>query len=499
MHDIVKRFHSGTLANDHISLNLCESEILALLGENGAGKTTLMNILYGLLLRDQGEIFLRGKPVHFHSAHDAIAHRLGMVHQHFMLIPTFTVAENLTLGQRSHRAPWLEDGKQVAERISRLSQQYNLQVDPRIQVWQLSVGQQQRVEILKALYRGADILIFDEPTAVLTPQEVEDLLAILRSLKAAGKSLIFISHKLEEVLALADRIAILRDGRLVSTVTPEETTAKELGQMMVGRDVQFRVPKKPAQPGEVLLSVRDLWVDDDRALPALRGIKFDVRAGEIVGIAGVEGNGQRELEQALAGLRAIKQGSVTVCGQDLTNAAPAAMFDAGLGEVPSDRYRTGLLREFSVSENLVLKTIGHAPYTRRGFLQQPVIDANAVAQVQAYDIRTASVRAPVGTLSGGNAQKVVMARELSHASRVLVAAQPTRGLDIGAIEFMHQELVLRRNEGMAILLISTELEEILSLSDRILVLYEGVVKGERTAAQADVHELGCLMAGLSRA
>jgi ABC-type uncharacterized transport system ATPase subunit len=495
MRNIVKRFHGGALANDHISLNLYRGEILALLGENGAGKTTLMNILYGLLQRDQGEILLRGRPVHFHSAQDAIARGLGMVHQHFMLIPTFTVAENMTLGQRSPRAPLLENRKTVAERITNLSQQYNLQVNPKVEVWQLSVGQQQRVEILKALYRRAEILILDEPTAVLTPQEVEELLAILRNLKADGKSLIFISHKLEEVIAVSDRIAVLRDGCLINTVNSRDTNANELGRMMVGRDVQFRVQKKLAQPGEVLLSVRDLWVDDDRELPALRGVSLDVRAGEIVSIAGVEGNGQRELEEAIAGLRAIKKGQVIVCNKDMTNGLPGVIFNTGLGEIPSDRYRTGLLREFSVGDNLVLRTIELPPYTQRGFLQQGAIDDNATTRVQQYDIRTTSIRANAGALSGGNAQKVVMARELSHSPRVLLAAQPTRGLDIGAIEFMHRELVSRRDDGMAILLISTELEEILSLSDRIFVLYEGQVMGERSIEHANVHELGLLMAG----
>jgi ABC-type uncharacterized transport system ATPase subunit len=495
MRDIVKHFPGGTLANDHISLSLYPGENLALLGENGAGKTTLVNILYGLLEPDQGEIFLRGKPVHFHSAHDAIAQGLGMVHQHFMLLPTFTVAENMTLGQRSPRAPFLEDRRAVAERIAGLSRQYNLQVDPQVEVWRLSVGQQQRVEILKALYRGAEILILDEPTAVLAPQEVQELLAILRNLRHDGKSLIFISHKLEEVTAVSDRIAVLRDGRLINVVNAKDTDVKELGRMMVGRDVQFRVQKKSAQPSEMLLSVRDLWVDDDRGLPALRGISLDVRAGEIVGIAGVEGNGQRELEECIAGLRKAKRGQVIVCNKDLTNQSPGAIFDAGLGDVPSDRYRTGLLREFSIAENLVLRTIGRRPYTRRGFLQQGAINDNAAAQVKQYDIRTPSTRASVATLSGGNAQKVVMARELSHAPKVLLASQPTRGLDIGAIEFMHRELIKQRDEGMAILLISTELEEILSLSDRILILYEGRVMGERSSQEADVHELGLMMAG----
>jgi len=497
MRGIVKRFPAGVLANDQISLRLNHGEILALLGENGAGKTTLMNILYGLLQRDAGEITLRGKPVNFHSAQAAIAHGLGMVHQHFMLVHTLTVAENMALGQPSPRAPLLENRKRVAQRIRLLSEQYGLKVDPMAEVWSLSVGQQQRAEILKALYRGAEILILDEPTAVLTPQEVQELLAILRTLAQDGRSLIFISHKLEEAMAISDRIAVLRDGRLVDTVLTSETSATELGRMMVGREVSFRVTKKPAAPGEVRLSVRNLWVQDDRDLPALRGVSLDVRAGEIVGIAGVEGNGQRELEEAIAGLRPAREGQVLLCGQDVTHSAPRRRYRAGLSHVPSDRYRTALLRDFSLAENMVLQTIDQQPFTRRGLLREAAIRTNARELVETFDIRTAAVDVKMSNLSGGNAQKAVMARELSHQPRVLLAAQPTRGIDVGAIEFLHQELVRQRDLGMAILLISTELEEILSLSDRIFVLYEGQVVGERSGEAADVHELGLMMAGSS--
>jgi ABC-type uncharacterized transport system ATPase subunit len=498
MRGIVKRF-PGVLANDHISLHLNPGEILALLGENGAGKTTLMNILYGLLQRDAGEVEVRGRPVNFHSAHDAIAHGLGMVHQHFMLVPSFTVAENMVLGQRSPRAPLLEDPKQVAGCIRRLSEQYGLKVDPNAEVWQLSVGQQQRVEILKTLYRGAEVLILDEPTAVLTPQEVEELLAILRGLAQGRRSLIFISHKLEEVMAIADRIAMLRDGRLVANLLPSETNPAELGHLMVGREVSFRVKKRLAEPGEIRLAVRNLWVRDDRDLPALRGVSLEVRASEIVGIAGVEGNGQRELEEALGGLRPVQAGQIILAGRDVSHCSPREIFQAGLAYVPSDRYQTALLPEFSVAENLVLQTIDQPPYTRRGLLREDAIRTNARGCIRAFDIRTPSERVPVATLSGGNAQKVVMARELSRQPRLLLAAQPTRGLDVGAMEFVHQELVRQRDQGMAILLISTELEEILSLSDRILVLYEGQFVGERPAERADVHDLGMMMAGAGSA
>jgi ABC-type uncharacterized transport system ATPase subunit len=497
MRKITKRFPGGVLANDRIDLHLNKGEILALLGENGAGKSTLMNILYGFYKQDSGDIYLRGELVNFRSAYDAIAHSLGMVHQNFMLVPPFTVAENMVLGQPSSRWPRLENKRDVARRISQLSEQYGLEVDPNAEVWQLSVGQQQRVEILKTLFRGAEILILDEPTAVLTPQEVDGLLNIMRNLAADGRSIIFISHKLQEVMRISERITVLRDGRLVDTVRTEDTNLTELSRMMVGRDVLLRVEKEQPTPGEIQLSVRDLQVNTDRQLPALRGINLEVRAGEIVSIAGVEGNGQRELEEAISGMRQIEQGQVILGGEDVTNASPRKIFNAGLGYVPSDRYQTALLVDFSVANNLVLQTFDQAPFTQRGILNEAAIKVNAQKLVKAFDIRTSSTEADVSSLSGGNAQKVVLARELSRHPQVLLVVQPTRGIDVGAIEYIRQELVRQRDQGVAILLISTELEEILDLSDRVIVLYEGRVMGERTAEEfkSNVQELGLLMAG----
>ena len=494
MRQIVKRF-PGVLANDHIDLHLHKGEILGLLGENGAGKTTLMNILYGLYQPDEGEIYLHGKPVQVRSVHDAIDHGLGMVHQHFMLVPPFTVAENMVLGQTSPQRPLLENRQRVHERIATLSKQYGLKVDPAAAVWQLSVGQQQRVEILKALYRGAEVLILDEPTAVLTPQEVDELVVILRKLAADGRSLIFISHKLNEVMNVCDRVAVLRDGKLVDVVNTNATNQAHLSRMMVGRDVLFRTAKQPAAPKEVRLALRNLQVTDDRALPALRGINLEVRAGEIVGIAGVEGNGQRELEEAVLGLRPIVDGQVFVDGQEVTGTTPRVMLATGLGYVPSDRYRTALLADFSIAENLVLSKVEQPPFTRWGLLNRRAIAENAEKLIKAFKIRTPSTQTAVGKLSGGNAQKVVLARELAHQPDVLLVAQPTRGVDVGAIEFIHQELIQQRDQGMAILLISTELEEILNLSDRIVVLYEGEIMGECAGDAADLQHLGLLMAG----
>jgi general nucleoside transport system ATP-binding protein len=494
MRGVVKRF-PGVLANNNINIRLYPGEILSLLGENGAGKTTLMNILYGFYRPDGGEIFLRGKKVNFNSPHDAIANGLGMVHQHFMLVPTFTVAENIVLGQPSPRHPLLEDRRQVGKRIRELSKRYGLDVDPDCYVWQLSVGQQQRVEILKALYRGAEVLILDEPTAVLVPQEVEELIAIIRSLADDGHSIIFISHKLHEVMTICDRVAVMRDGELVNVVSVVETNRNELARMMVGREVYLRLEKEEARPGEVVLSLDGVSAKNERGLPALKNISLRVCEGEILAVAGVDGNGQRELEDVISGLRPVTDGQIIIDGQDLTNKPPIKFLEAGLAVVPADRYGTGLLPDFSIAENLVLENFFKPPFTKMGILDQNAINQHAEKLVSDFNIRTPSISTTAMKLSGGNAQKLILARELSRNPKVLLASQPTRGLDVGATEYVHQELVRQRGRGMAILLISTELDEILSLSDRIIVLYEGAVVGERNAGEADVEELGLLMGG----
>ena len=494
MRGIVKRF-PGVVANAGVDFDLRPGEVHALLGENGAGKSTLMNVLYGLYPPDAGEIWLFGERVTFNSAADAIARGLGMVHQHFMLVKPFIVAENIVLGQRSPREPLLENPRAVHRRLTALSDQYGLAIDPAAEVWTLSVGEQQRVEILKALYRGAKVLILDEPTAVLTPQEVRGLLDILCRLVGEGKSIVFISHKLGEVLAASTRITVLRDGKVVGAVPTHQTDEHGLACMMVGREVVLRVTKGPAHPQEPRLVIQDLHAANDRGLPALRGVNLEVRAGEILGIAGVAGNGQTELEEVIAGLRQPTAGHISICGQDTTHARPHSLGAAGLAHIPSDRYRMGLLRDFSVAENLVLERIGDPPFTRRGWLDRKAIAGHARAQVAAYDVRTPSVDTLACNLSGGNAQKMVLARELARCPQVLLAAQPTRGLDVSAIEFVHHKLIEQRDAGLAVLLISTELDEILALSDRIVVMYEGQIVGVVEAKDADVNRIGLMMAG----
>jgi len=474
---ITKEF-PGVLANDHVDFDLRRGEVHALLGENGAGKSTLMSILYGLYTPDSGEILMNGEPVAINSPKDAIELGIGMVHQHFMLIPVMTVTENIVLAQEPRHAGVLLDYDAAAERVRELSTSFGLAVDPNARIQKITVGQQQRVEILKALYRGAEILILDEPTAVLTPQEARELFEIIEGLKAQGKSIVFISHKLNEVLEVADRITVLRRGKRVETIPRDGATEAGLARSMVGREVLLRVDKKPAEPGEPLLKVADLSVRDDRGLEAVRGVTFDVRAGEIVGIAGVDGNGQSELIDALTGLRKPAGGRMTVGGQDLTHASARQALDAGMGHIPEDRHRRGLVLDFNLAENLALHDYGKEPFSRFGWLNPRRWLRWAAGLLKEFDVRGGGPTTRASSLSGGNQQKVVVAREVSRDPSVLIAAQPTRGLDVGAIEFVHRRLVEQRDAGKAVLLVSLELEEILSLSDRILVLYEGRIVAE---------------------
>ena len=489
---ITKRF-PGVVANDHVDFDLVKGEVHALLGENGAGKSTLMNILYGLYHPDEGEIRLRGEPVRIDSPHAAIDAGIGMVHQHFMLIPVMTVAENIVLAMEPRRGPFL-DHSTANERVREISQRFGLAVRPDATIEAISVGMQQRVEILKALYRGAEILILDEPTAVLTPQEALELFEIIRSLQAEGKSIIFITHKLGEVLEIADRITVLRRGKTIETVPREGATEEGLARLMVGREVLLRVEKKPAEPGDPLLTVEDLRVHDERGLEAVRGISLEVRAGEIVGIAGVDGNGQTELVEAITGLRHIDAGRVVSAGTDITGEGARGSLEAGVGHIPEDRHRRGLVLDFTLAENIALKDYCEEPDSKWGWLFPKRISARATKLLKEFDVRGGGAQTPAASLSGGNQQKVVVAREVSRDPRILVAAQPTRGLDVGAIEFVHRRLVAERDEGRAILLVSFELDEILSLSDRILVMYEGRVVGEYPPSVSE-EELGIAMLG----
>ena len=496
MSHITKRF-PGIVANDDVSFDLKQGEVHALLGENGAGKSTLMNILYGLYHPDEGEVRIADKPVQLGSPGAAIDAGVGMVHQHFMLIPVMTVAENIVLGDEPRHADVFLDIGEANERVRAISDRFGLSVDPKAKIEDITVGQQQRVEILKALYRNADILVLDEPTAVLTPQEAGELFEIVRGLTEQGKSIIFISHKLNEVTEIADRITVLRRGKKIATIPAAGATEESLAQLMVGREVVFRVDKNPSNPTDTLLAVRDLHVFDDRGIEKVRGLSLDVRAGEIVGLAGIDGNGQTELIDAMTGLRKAASGSVTVSGEDVTTASAHAHFEAGLGHIPEDRQRRGLVLEFTIAENIALHDFRRAPDARFGWLFPGRLLERGARLIEAYDIRGGGAQTRAGGLSGGNQQKVVLAREIDRNPQVLIAAQPTRGLDVGAIEFVHRRLVEERDEGRAVLLVSLELEEILSLSDRILVIYEGEIVGEFTP-DATEEELGVAMTGGGR-
>lgn len=491
--NITKRF-PGVLANDHISFTLGKGEVLALLGENGAGKSTLMNIIYGLYKQDEGQIFVNGNEVTIRDPNDAIRLGIGMVHQHFMLVPPLTVTENIILGNETVRGITL-DRKSAADRIRELSKQYKLNVDPDAYVRDISVGDEQRVEIVKALYRGADILILDEPTAVLTPQEADDLFEVIRHLVQQGKSIIFISHKLREVLALADHITVLRHGKVVGTVAPEEATRETLAAMMVGRDVSLVVEKEPATPKEAVLRIQGLNVRDDRGLLAVKGLDLEVRAGEIVGIAGVQGNGQTELVEAIVGLRTVEEGEVWIEGKATNKATPRQIFELGVAHIPEDRQADGLVTAFPIADNLVLNRYYLEPYSHGIVRDEAKIAEEAHALVEQYDVRTPGVTTSAGSLSGGNQQKVIVAREFSRPVKLVIAAQPTRGVDVGSIEFIHKQIVELRDKGAAVLVVSAELDEILALADRIAVIYHGKINALVDRVDATRNQLGLLMAG----
>jgi ABC-type uncharacterized transport system ATPase subunit len=492
---ITKRF-PGVLANDHIDLTLEKGEIHALLGENGAGKTTLMNILYGLYQPDEGEILVNGKQIHVHSPNDAIAAGIGMVHQHFMLIPVFTVTENIMLGEESVRYGGILDRATAASRIREISEKFQLEVDPNIHVEDLPVGVQQRVEIVKLLYRQADILILDEPTAVLTPHEADELFEILRSLASQGKSIIFITHKLREVMEIADRITVIRRGQVIGTTTPDKADRKKLAEMMVGREVSLEVEKQVAEVGEMVLKVEELTVIDDRDQVAVDGVSFEVHSGEVFGVAGVQGNGQTELVQAVTGLRRSLSGTITLLGKDITHASPREITEAGVGHVPEDRQKDGLVLSYPVEDNLVLNTYYRPPFAERMVLNREKIHEVALERIEKFDIRTPSPLVNAGTLSGGNQQKLIVAREFSRPVKLLVASQPTRGLDVGSIEFIHSQIMEKRDAGTAILLVSPELDEIMQLSDRIGIMYRGMLVAVVPGDKATKEYVGLLMAGV---
>lgn len=496
MRGIVKRF-PGVIANDHVDFDLRQGEVHALLGENGAGKSTLMNVLAGLYRPEEGKILVEGKPVQFNSPRDAIAAGLGMVHQHFMLVPSQTVTENIVLGldEPRFRLRLAELDKQVLA----LQDKYGLRVDPRAKIWQLSVGEQQRVEILKMLYRGARILIMDEPTAVLTPNEIDDLINTLRSMVARGHSIVFISHKLDEVLAIANRVTVMRQGKVTAAnLSTVGVNKRDLAQLMVGRDVVFTLQKPPAKLGDVVLDVQNACAESDRGLPALRSLSLRVRAGEIVGIAGVAGNGQSELAQVITCLRKLTSGKVLINGEDIANKQPNAAIKQRVAHVPEDRHHVGSAPGLSLADNLIMKSYRKPPIAQGWLLNQIVINQEAEQLKTAYDIAAPSIKVEARLLSGGNLQKAILAREMSTDPKLIVAVQPTRGLDVGAIEAVHHVLLKERANGTAILLISEELEELMSLSDRILGIYEGEIMGDLKAEEATVTDIGLMMAGTRR-
>ena len=491
---LTKRF-PGVLANDHIDIKLRKGTVLGLLGENGAGKSTLMNMIYGLYAPDEGEILINGRAVQIKTPNDAIRLEIGMVHQHFQLVPVLSVTENIMLGDEPTRGLFL-DRRKARQSIHEISEQYGLDVDPDALVQDLPVGVQQRVEIIKALYRKADILILDEPTAVLTPQEAEGLFRIMRTLLDRGVSIIFISHKLKEVLEICAEVTVLRNGKVVGHADPAHATEEMLAEMMVGRSVLLEVEKEPAHPTGAVLVIHDLLVRDDRDLQAVKGLSLEVHAGEIVGIAGVQGNGQTELVEAITGLRDVEGGQILINGQDVTHASPRRITEAGVAHVPEDRQKNGMVASFPVKDNLVLQTYYVDPFSKGIIAEERAIEENAEALVEEYDIRTPNIFVPISKLSGGNQQKVIIAREFSRKDRLLIAAQPTRGLDVGSIEYIHKQIVRQRDAGAAVLLVSAELDEILSLSDRVVVMFSGKIMDTLPIESATRNICGLLMAGV---
>jgi ABC-type uncharacterized transport system ATPase subunit len=493
MRGITKRY-PGVLANDGINLDVRPGEIHALLGENGAGKTTLMNILYGLAVPDAGEILLDGTPVEIASPHDAIGHRISMVHQHFMLVPVLSVSENILLGEEPMAGPIFLDRGGAHRRIRELGKSFGWEIDPDQRVGSLSVGWQQRVEILKALYRNARILVLDEPTAVLTPQETKEIFAVLRKLRTEGYAIIFISHKLYEVLEIADRITVIRRGKVVGSREPAATNEEELAEMMVGREVNLTVDRGESHPADAVLRIEQLRVKDDRGSEVVQGVDLEVKAGEILGIAGVAGNGQDELVEAIVGLRRPSGGRIQLAGHDLTNVGARQRHRLGVGFVPADRHRFGLVLSFPLTDNFILTDYYEAPYARGILRNEAAIEERANRGIRDFDVRTPSADVTSGTLSGGNQQKLIVAREFEGQQLLLVLDQPTRGLDVGSVEFIHRQAIAKRNARTAILLVSAELDEVLELSDRIAVIYRGRIVALRDGRTADKNEIGILMA-----
>lgn len=493
MRDITKVF-GEFVANDKINLHLQKGEIHALLGENGAGKSTLMNMLAGLLEPTSGEIAVNGQVVNLDSPSKAAGLGIGMVHQHFMLVEAFTVAENIILGSELTKNGVL-DIAGASKEIKALSERYGLAVDPSAKVADISVGAQQRVEILKTLYRGADILIFDEPTAVLTPSEIEELMAIMKNLVKEGKSIILITHKLDEIRAVSDRVTVIRRGKSIETVKIAGATNADLAEMMVGRSVSFKTEKQASQPKEVVLSIKDLVVNENRGVPAVKNLSLDVRAGEIVGIAGIDGNGQSELIQAITGLRKVESGSIELKGDSIVGLHPRQITELSVGHVPEDRHRDGLILEMMISENIALQTYYKEPHSKNGILNYSNITSYAKKLMEEFDVRAASEIVPAAALSGGNQQKAIIAREIDRDPDLLIVSQPTRGLDVGAIEYIHKRLIEERDNGKAVLVVSFELDEILNVSDRIAVIHDGKIQGIVSPETTNKQELGVLMAG----